>query len=182
MSRLADNDTSTLLLADSTAGDVVKLNVNTGEYEVVIHDVTMENTPSGLQIAIDGLHVHGSYLYYTDVNQAIFARIPVSLADATPTGPAQIIVNGTAGDDFVISKDGKKAWLALNGFSQLAEVDIPGRVALVVAESSYLASASAVAFGRTSLDSHSLYVTSSGELDPSSNDTQIGGIVVRVDL
>lgn len=105
MCRLAKNDTSTLLMADSTAGTVVKLNVNTGSYEVVMHDMTAENRPSGLKIAIDGLHMDESYLYFTDLNRGIFARVPVSLTDAKPTGPVEIIVNGTAGDDFVISED-----------------------------------------------------------------------------
>ena len=92
-------------MADSTAGTVVKLNVNTGSYEVVMHDMTAENRPSGLKIAIDGLHMDESYLYFTDLNRGIFARVPVSLTDAKPTGPVEIIVNGTAGDDFVISED-----------------------------------------------------------------------------
>ncbi|RAO67665.1 uncharacterized protein BHQ10_003677 [Talaromyces amestolkiae] len=182
MCRLAKNDTSTLLMADSTSGDVVRLDVNTGSYEVVMDDMTMENGPSGLQIAIDGLHMHDSYLYFTDLNQGIFARIPVSLTDAHPTGPVEIIVNGTAGDDFVISEDGKKAWVAMNGQSKLVEIDIPRRDARVVVESTYLASASAVAFGRTRLDDCSLYISSGGELDPNSNSTGTGGLVVRVDL
>ena len=103
-------------MADSTAGTVVKLNVNTGSYEVVMHDMTE------------------SYLYFTDLNRGIFARVPVSLTDAKPTGPVEIIVNGTAGDDFVISEDWKKAWVAMDGRSKLVEIDIPHKDARVVVE------------------------------------------------
>jgi len=184
MCRLDPNNNSTLLIADSAAGNVVKLNVDTGAYETIIDENKMKNTPTGLQVAINGIHVHESDLYFTNLNQGIFAKIPIALSNGTATGPVEIIVNGTAGDDFIMSKDGKKAWVAMNGHHSLVEVDVPRKSARVVVDSTYLQSASAVSFGSTSLDRNSLYVSSAGPLNPTKagNNTVVGGIIARVDL
>lgn len=184
MSRLDPNNNSTLLIADSAAGNVLKLDVETGVYETIIDEKSMKRFATGLQVAINGIHVHESDLYFTNFNQGIFAKIPIALHNGTAIGPTEVIVNNTAGDDFTMSKDGRKAWIAMNGQHSLVEVDVPGKTARVVVDSTYLASASAVSFGRTRLDRDCLYISSAGTLDPtlSKNSTATGGIVVRVDL
>ncbi|KAJ5506030.1 hypothetical protein N7453_004987 [Penicillium expansum] len=184
MCRLEPNNNSILLIADSAAGNVVKLNVETGAYETIIDEKSMKRLETGLQVAVNGIDVHESDLYFTNLNQGVFAKIPIELHNGTATGPTEVIVNNTAGDDFTMSKDGKKAWIAMNGQHSLVEVDVPGKTARVVVDSTYLASASAVSFGRTRLDRDSLYISSAGTLDPTltRNSTATGGIVVRVDL
>ncbi|KAJ5348325.1 uncharacterized protein N7506_001578 [Penicillium brevicompactum] len=183
MCRLSTNDDSTLLIADSAAGNVVKLNVDIGSYETIINDKQMKNNSTGLQVAINGVHVYGTWLYFTNLNQGIFARVPLDLSNGTVTGPVEVIVNNTPGDDFIISRDGGKAWIAMNGHSHLVEVDINRKTAKVVVDSTYLASASAVSFGRTQLDRNSLYISSAGVLNPAKpGNHTVGGIVARVDL
>jgi hypothetical protein len=84
------NDTSNLRIADSAAGTVMKLNVTTAAYEMVIRDLMMANLPTRfIQVAIDGVYVYGSDLFYTSLNRGLFAKIPISLI----TGPAEIIAN-----------------------------------------------------------------------------------------
>ncbi|CAI7635719.1 unnamed protein product [Penicillium bialowiezense] len=161
MCRLSANDNSTLLIADSAAGNVVKLNVDTGSYETIIDNEKMKNTATGLQVAINGVHVYDSWLYFTNLNQGIFARVPIDLKNGTAVGLVEVIVNDTPGDDFIISREGAE----------------------VVVNSTYLESASAVSFGRTRFDRDSLYISSGGVLDPANPGNQtVGGIVARVDL
>lgn len=182
MCRLAPNDTSRLLISDSAAGTVTRLDVDTGSYKIVAEDGTMGNTdPTALQVSIDGVHVFGEELFYTNLNQGIFAKIPISLSTGVPTGPAEIIVNGTIfADDFVISRDGSTAWIAMNGLYTLVEVDIYGKQARIVADSTRLQSISAVAYGRTPLDENSLYITGAANVTDGNGTTE--GRITRVDL
>lgn len=184
MCRISDHDTRSLLIADSQAGRIFKLDTHTGAFQVVIDDEVLKNTPEGLQVAVNGLHVQGSHLYFTSLNKGIFGRYPISLSTGIPTGPVEIIAEGVRGDDFAVSADGKFAWIAMNGQSSLVEVEISARSARVVVESTALASASAVSFGRTLLDMNSLYISSAGTLNATidANATATGGIIARVDL
>jgi hypothetical protein len=184
MCRISDHDTRSLLIADSQAGRIFKLDTHTGSFEVLIDDEVLKMTSEGLQVAVNGVHVRGSHLYFTNLNKGIFGRYPISLSTGVPTGPVEIITEGVRGDDFSVSQDGKFAWIAMNGQSSLVEVDISAKRARVVVASTALASASAVSFGRTLLDNHSLYISSAGVLNDTigANTTATGGIVARVDL
>ncbi|KAJ6034008.1 uncharacterized protein N7446_007695 [Penicillium canescens] len=183
--RLAHQDEKSLLIADSQAGVIFKLDAHTGSYQEIINDDALKNSPGGLQVAVNGIHVRGSHLFFTNLNKGIFGRIPVSLSTGLPTGPIEVIIDGIHGDDFVVSSDGQSAWIAMNGGqNSLLKVDIPGKSAQVVVESSYLASASSVSVGRTLFDRDSLYISSAGIFNaaPGSNLTVAGGIVARVDI
>lgn len=184
MSHLAGNDTTSLLISDSQAGRIYKLNVNTGSHQTISDDDFLKSSPTGLQIGVNGIHVRGSHLFFTNFNKRIFGRIPISLSTGFPTGPVEVIVSDVQGDDFAVSADGKAAWIALNSQSTLLEVDIPGKSARVVVESPYLESASSVSVGRTRFDRDSLYISSAGPFNAASgaNTTITGGIVARVDL
>ncbi|KAK4862695.1 hypothetical protein LT330_002828 [Penicillium expansum] len=184
MSHLAENDTKSLLVGDSQAGRIYKLDVNTGSHQIISDDDDLKSAPTGLQIGVNGIHVRGSHLFFTNFNKRIFGRMPISLSTGFPTGPVEVLVNGVRGDDFAVSSDGKTAWIALNGQSTLLEVDIPGKSARVVVKSPYLESASSVSVGRTLFDRDSLYVSSAGVFNsaPGINATVTRGIVARVDL
>ncbi len=134
MCRLSDYNATTLLIADSQAGRIFKLDADTGSLEILIEDKSLKNSPNGLQVAVNGIHVHGSHLFFTNLNMGIFGRIPISLSTGKPTGPVEVIVRCVQGDDFAISRDGTTAWSAMNGQSSLGEVDIPAKSAQAVVE------------------------------------------------
>ncbi|TGO09845.1 hypothetical protein BTUL_0153g00310 [Botrytis tulipae] len=187
MCRMGLNDTSNLLIADSGAGTVIKLDVNTAAYEIVIRDPTTANLPGGFvppapgssSISVDGIHVHGSDLYFTNLNQGLFVKVPISLTTGVATGPAEVLVDKIFGDDFILSEDGKRAWIAMNGQNTLVEVDILGKTARVIANSTFLSQDTAVAFGRTVRDRNSLYISGAGIFG--SNST-VSASIVRADL
>lgn len=162
MSRLSADDSAHLLLADSAAGAVVKLNVYTGAYETVIRDPSMDPHPDGLGVGVNGIHVVGSTLYYTSLDAGTFSAITICPETGLPTGPAETIVGGIAfGDDFAIFPAGDKALITNNGEFTLTLVDIPGKSASTVASSTLLQAISAVAFGRERGGVTPVYVTAS---------------------
>ncbi|KAL2853473.1 hypothetical protein BJY01DRAFT_206749 [Aspergillus pseudoustus] len=184
MCRLAKDNASTLLVADSGGGKIFKVDVHSGSFEVVIEDEALGNTPTGFQVAVNGIYTHEPYLYFTNLNRGTFGRIPISAATGILRGPIDVIVPDLPGDDFILAPDGEKAWVAMNGRNTLVEVDIPRRQARVVVESGYLASASAVSLGRTLLDQGRLYVSSAAVPDSlfdNNGTATTRGIVVRVD-
>lgn len=180
MTRLAANDKRSVLAADSGAGKIYKVDVLTGTSQVVIQHPTMAASPGGLGIGVNGVHTFGHDLYYTSLDQGIFARVPLSISNGTAVGPVDIISNGTlsVADDFILSREGTKAWIAENGLNVLIEVDIASKQSRVIANSTLLGALSAVALGRSSTDRATLYTTGSWV----KNGTNTWGQVNRVEF
>ncbi|KAM3514230.1 hypothetical protein MY11210_002119 [Beauveria gryllotalpidicola] len=174
MDRLSQNDTSHVLISDSGAGTVTKVNVDTGAFETVIQDPQMSITTEELfPIGINGIHVHDNDLFFVNFNQAIFAKVPISPSTGRATGPVEVLATINSGDDFILSRDGTKAWIAEHGPNILVEVNIPRKTSRIVANSTLLMDASAVALGRTSSDHNSLYIAAASNV----NGTDIGQLV-----
>jgi hypothetical protein len=165
MARLSADDSAHLLLADSATGAVIKLNVHTGAHETVIRDPSMDPRPDGLGIGVNGIHVVGTTLYYTNTDAGTFSAIPICPETGFPTGVAETIVGGiVTGDDFAVFPGGDKALITNNGAFTLTLVDIPGRSSRIVANSTLLQAISAIAFGHERRGSTALYVAASSGL------------------
>ena len=175
MSRLSADDSAHLLLADSGAGVIVKLNVYTGAHEVVIRDASMNPQPDGVGVGVNGIHVLGNTLYYTSLDAGTFSAIPICPGTGLSTGPAETIVGGiVAGDDFVILPKGDKALIANNGEFTLTLVDIASKYKSITANSTVLQAISTVAVGRERRGRIPLYVTASSTLG---GDDTVGSVV-----
>lgn len=145
---LSTNDTSNLLISDSANGAVYKLNVKTGDYKIVLEEPEFDPLPKGLHVGINGIHVHGDALYFSSLDQGLFARVPISLATGFATGAVEILAtNITNGDDFAISPHGTRAWIATNGPNEIVEVDIANKTQRIAANTPFLGSASSIALG-----------------------------------
>ncbi|RDW94275.1 hypothetical protein BP5796_00038 [Coleophoma crateriformis] len=154
-----------VLLADSLNGWIWRLHVNTGSYAVDFSDATTDylNT-STTKLGVNGLKVRDSYLYYSNTGNPVFSRVPInSLGSAT--GPAEVVANISAGDDFVFASNGV-AILCQNSLSTLST--IVGSETTLIANSTILAGVTAGAFGRTSTDAEILYLTTKGSTVTSS--------------
>lgn len=175
MTRLATNDTNNILLADSLLGTVTRLDVMTGDFAVVSQDPLLTTSNStNLAVAVNGIHTYADFLYFTNLNQGIFGHISISQATGEQTGAGEVLATGLwVADDFALSADGQKAWVAMNGPDVIMEVDIMEKTSRVAYNSSLLGAASSVVQGRVCQDSQHLYVTTS---QPDGNST-IGGIV-----
>ncbi|GKT44600.1 uncharacterized protein ColSpa_04781 [Colletotrichum spaethianum] len=148
MTRLSRNDTKNLLISDSSRGTIIRLDVDTGEYETVIKEPEMASLATGLGIGVNGIRIHNNDLYFVSLDQGIFARVPISLASGVTIGPVETLAsNITFGDDFALSDDGKQAYVATNGPHEVIGVDLVRGGKFVVASSPLLGSASSVAQG-----------------------------------
>lgn len=176
------NNNGTILVADSGAGVVYRIDTNTGNYTVVIDDPTMKFAPNAtLQIGINGVHIRGNYLYYTSSTQGLFARIPIN-PDGTADGAAQIIARNGFEDDFIFDRAGN-AYVATNLQSTVQKITLAGDVTVVAGNinSTLLAGSTATQFGRTAADSSVLYVTTDGEYTNGAGETVVGtGRVVAI--
>lgn len=159
LTRLSTNDTSNLLISDSANGTVYKLNVQTGDYSIVLEEPEFKTLATGINVGINGIHVYDNALYFTSLDQGLFARIPFSRATGFATGAVEILAtNITFGDDFALSPEATHAWIATNGPGEIIEVDIGQRTKRVAASSPFLGSASSIALGYWQ-SKRALYVT-----------------------
>jgi hypothetical protein len=140
MTRMALNDTSHVLISDSSQGTITRLDVSTGQSETVFNDEMLRFGQEELPIGVNGIETVDGRLYFTNFNKGIFATVPISPITGMPTGPVDVVAEGVSGDDFALASDGSRAWLAMNGQNTLVEVDISGKTSSIVANSTVLTS------------------------------------------
>ncbi|KAJ4247457.1 hypothetical protein NW762_013132 [Fusarium torreyae] len=160
-------DKKHILVSDSSAGTITRVNVNTSQYKVVLQSEVLSSTPTGLGVGVNGIRTYQDRLYFVNLDQQLFASLPISSSTGAATGDVDVILNGTlvAADDFVLSRDGKKAWIAENGQNVLVEVDIKAKTSRIAANSTVLGATSSVALGRTKRDRDSVYITGARNID-----------------
>ena len=178
-----DKESGLLLIADSEAGVVWRLNVYTKEVTQIIDDPLMKAT-SVPSLGINGVKVRSGYLYFTNSNQALLARVPIN-TDGTAASEASVVTANAMADDFQFDARGD-VFIAQNPVNELAFVEAEGGPETVLVgdpDSLILAGPTAVQFGRTALDFESLYITSTGGLAAYiSRNFTVGGRVSRVDV
>lgn len=178
------DDQGTILVADSGAGVVYRVETHSGKYAVVLSDPTMNYTASALtplHIGINGLHIRGSFLYYTSSTQGLFARIPIH-PNGTANGSAEIIAYNGFDDDFIFDRAGN-AFVATNLNATVQKITPAGKVSVVAGSpnSTLLAGSTATKFGRTAADASVLYVTTDGRFTNAAGETVVGtGGVVAI--
>ncbi|CAO2651299.1 Nn.00g095960.m01.CDS01 [Neocucurbitaria sp. VM-36] len=158
----------TLLLADSWAGNIVKVDTKTGAYEVALSDPSLAANFSvpALPLGVNGIKFHAGYVYYSNTVQFLVGRVRVSPAGHA-LGPFTTIVSGpniSVPDDFAVAKDGsiyQARPLAAPQGDTLQHITLDGRVE-TVAEGGAVAGATAVRFGRTRKDRDMVYLSTMG--------------------
>jgi hypothetical protein len=174
------NSPGLALLADAANGIVWRVDVWTGEHSVAIQDKMFLSESAILPIGVDGLHIWNRHLYFTNLAQSLFGRIPISRT-GSPTGPIQIIANTTLGDDFAIAPDGT-AYIA--GDNTLYRVDQTGAVTIIAGGPNNLTleGATSAQFGRTLTDRGVLYVGTNGGLLAPVDGVVHGGQLLAVNI
>lgn len=166
---LLEKEEGTVLMADIRAGVIYRLNARTLEYAVILDDPLLKPVQGATPIAgVNGIHVVDGWLYFSNSNQGILARVPIA-SDGTPTGPISVISDQVpAVDDFAVDARDGSLWVTLNVRRSLVHVSSAGAVDLVVGgvSSTDLLGPTAVVFGR-GRDNGTLYVSTDGiSLDP----------------
>lgn len=179
----------TLLLGDVNGGVIFRLDIQTGDFKVVLNDTFTAAVPAPpFPLAgIDGLHVHeGNTLYFTNIGKGTFNRVAIH-EDGTPAGPRVTIARTLAPpdeyDDFTIDCDGN-AFLVTGGGNSIEMISPDGRRQVIVAgdiNSTVIAEPTSCAFGRGPFDKSILYVVTAGGLAvPVDGQIIIGGQLVAV--
>jgi hypothetical protein len=176
-----------LLIADSVLGVVWRLNFLTSEYEIILESPLMQPPPGPILLGINGIHIFGSSVYFTNSFQGIFARVPVSLSGSdagSATGDFEVVANNGVCDDFTFDKKGN-AFITQDPGDALQLVTPEGKVTVLVGNvnSTIVEGDTSDAFGRTVFDDNILYVVTNGGIAGAVPGTQItGGKVIAVDV
>ncbi len=173
---LLSKEKDLILIADSVAGIVWRLNVCSGEALPIIKIPEMlPPPPPAFQLGVNGIKIRDGVLYFTNTGANTFYRLPIH-ANGTAAGNPSIVASGLDFvDDFQFNDRGD-AFIALNFVGELVEVTPKGKKTVLVGNTTLtLPNPTAVQFGRTFADRQSLYITEDG------NATR-GGRLSRVDV
>jgi hypothetical protein len=82
-----------LLAADSDIGAVYEVRVSEGTARVAIQDASMAAGTPAPSLGINGLHIRGNELYFSNSDLQTFARVPVSVASGSvkKAGAVQVL-------------------------------------------------------------------------------------------
>lgn len=180
----------TLLVGDSSAGVVYRLDIETGTITKVLDQPLTKGTNPQQTTGVNGLVVRDGYLFFVNTNQNLLAKIAIN-EDGTPKSTvATIVSNGVGGpDDFSIAPSGGNvAVIAQNAPNVLGVVkngvymEVAGNNA---AKGSVLLGPTAVEFARCGRqgDNKRVYIsTSGGVLQYLVGNITVPGTISSVDL
>ena len=154
-----------VLVGDVYSGCVYKVDVETGDFEVVIRDPKM-HFPSNAEtnLGVNGIKIHDEFLYWTNTADGTLNKIRINKGGYAIGESEVVVANVPRADDFVFKEDGT-VFVAQNQDDELSAVLRGDREAMVVAGSpveTVLAGVTAGKFGRLKWDKQRLYLTTSG--------------------
>lgn len=184
-----------VLIADSQAGLLFRLDTRTGRTEVIADRPEFKPYPEiyqGPAFGINGVKIRDGYLYFSNSNLVAVYRVPITKEGyIARKGKASIelyanftVIGAIFIDDFTFKDDGS-LWATSNIGNIVAAVSVDGKSIKQVAgaeDQLTLASDTAAEFGRTKADRDILYVVTAGGLSAPVNGTAVEpGKVVAVD-
>ncbi|KAK3503888.1 hypothetical protein B0T13DRAFT_508646 [Neurospora crassa] len=182
-----------VLIADSLAGLVWRLDIQTGSQKVAVKVPEMSaptNSSGGGLVGINGIKMHLGYLYWKNSATVKIYRVKLDrdgFNDGNGTAAVETVADlssqATFVDDFAIDDDGV-VWVVTNSDNTLLAVKEGKKAVLVGGGKTELTFAgdTAAAFGRDHRNRKTLYVTTCGGLRTPVNGTVTeGGKVVAVD-
>ncbi len=176
-----------ILIADSFAGLLYRLNTHTKQVAIAIDDPTMKGPPAGpIPFGINGVKIRDGFLYFTNTGVGSLVKIPISPIDGTATGSAVVLTTNAKPDDFILDRAGD-AFIAEIYLNNLAFLPPQGGNVTVLTgapltDPTVLAGPTACAFGRRHGDRRSLYITTSGGIASGVDVPTLGGALSRIDL
>lgn len=178
---LAALDEYTLLLADSWNGNIASLDVKSGESYVWLEDKSTASNFSvpGLPLGVNGLKIHGDWVYYTNTVQSSLARVRIDRAKKRIAGDVELLAQGDAialPDDFAVLEN-RDVVLGRPLSNELIKIGADGKVEIVAK----VEGVTAAALGRTPTDKDIVYLSSMGGFN-TNGIVKAGGMVVAVRL
>jgi hypothetical protein len=172
----------TVLLAASYDGNVWAFDTRTGKTAIVLDDESMKATGTGpVNLGVNGLKIHGGYLYYTNSIHNTFNRVKVDPLTGHAVGPfEQVSDQMDIPDDFDF--EGNDAYVAQPLFNEILKVDGKGVVSLVVGglNETTVAGVTSLAAGRGKARGVLFAATNGGLTGPVNGTFTEGGKVVEI--
>ncbi|VUC20319.1 unnamed protein product [Clonostachys rosea] len=105
-----------LLVADSGAGCIYRIDVETGMLSICHEDASMRPATRRDALGIARIRILGDYLFYTNASRGTFCRLPIRWTgdgqDLWPAGACETVASGLANaDGMVITRDGAAAYI-----------------------------------------------------------------------
>ena len=112
-------DRGIVLVGDAALGHVWRLNVVTGEKVIAAADPLMTvNDTTKEPIGVNGLKIKGDWLYFSNTNQEILARVRLD-AEGFAVGKAELLVTYPAPDDVLPISGRQGACILLAGNAEI---------------------------------------------------------------
>lgn len=159
-----------ILIGDLKAGKIWRVDTRTGKHTFAIENSLTATSPTPVlgPVGVNGVHIQGDTLYFSNTGQGLFAQMPIS-PNGTATGEASIVAryaSKQSADDFALR--GNAAILVTGSGNSIEEVSLTGafkgksRIVAGRVNSTLIDAPTSAAFGRTVRDRHVLYVVSAG--------------------
>ncbi|KAI0535266.1 hypothetical protein GGR58DRAFT_479769 [Xylaria digitata] len=175
-----------VLIADCLGGTVTRCDTQTGATEVVLQRAETMPIPNEAEsLGINGMHYQNGYLYWSNTALVSIYRIRVD-SNGIPIANAAVEtvgkINASFVDDFALDSAGT-SWVATNPNNTVVALRSDGSSQIVLGDPSKLtvAGVTAGAFGRTTYDSKTLYVTTNGAIRAPVNGVTEPAKIVAVD-
>ncbi|KEY64693.1 hypothetical protein S7711_02892 [Stachybotrys chartarum IBT 7711] len=165
-----------ILGADSTSGNIWRVDTLTGHADIAFYDEELAVGPSGaFNLGVNGLKARGNYLYFTNTSKNRYGRVQID-EDGNKIAEAEIIADwGTSTssgpDDFALDSEGNAYTAHWPG--SLIKVTPEGEQTIIVND--VLVNPTSAVFSR---DGKIIYMATSGR----STEPIVGGQVVEVRL
>ncbi|KAK3616273.1 hypothetical protein LTR56_026067 [Elasticomyces elasticus] len=168
------------LVADAAKGLIWKLDTINGKYDIIIQDDIFLSSNPQIPLGVDGLHIIGDYLYFTNLGDNILCRVSIDAA-GNATDQIELVATIPAPDDFALAEDGT-AYVV--GANQLNRVSPAGKVDVLAGgvNDTTLEGATSAQFGRTREDAGVLYIGTNGGLLVPTNGRLIGGQILAINV
>ncbi|KAF4627507.1 hypothetical protein G7Y89_g10652 [Cudoniella acicularis] len=115
-------ETPYLLIPDSLAGIVYRFDTEKLLLTTYLDDPLLKPVGTSFRAGVNGIKLSRGYFYFSNTNQEIVARIPVSGKDATLQGTPEIVATQTLADDFIVNDYNGDIFIAENGLNELGFV------------------------------------------------------------
>ncbi|KAI8933006.1 hypothetical protein NX059_009655 [Plenodomus lindquistii] len=174
------NTSNTILVSDSTLGQIYRINLATGEHKTILKDATMDLPAwSPVPFGIGGMQLHKGYLYFVNCFRALLYRVKFT-DDGYPVPGAKIELvlelQAIFLDGFVIDPE-DTIWAATDADNRLLAVTPDGSITVVSGALDELTVAGVVTgvFGTLAGDEKTFYCVTNGGMNVPINGTMIEG-------
>ncbi|KAG9231347.1 hypothetical protein BJ875DRAFT_469758 [Amylocarpus encephaloides] len=115
-------NTPYVLIADCRAGFVFRFNPKTLELTKYFDHPLLKPVGDIVLFGVNGIKLSRGYLYFSNTNQQLVARIKASGKEASLVGNPEVVATGLPVDDFIVDNHNGDLYLTANGDSNTLSV------------------------------------------------------------